>query len=377
MVPLVVLLAFAYFVAPLGAQVPVHQTAVAHIQAGRIGEAVKLLAAHLDKTPGDALGWNLLGIARAETGDTSGTDAAFERALRLQPTDPTFHENYGVALLRRNETERALEQLDAAIAGNAKSLRALSAAAFAAEGSGQTERSLAYLVRAKALAPDSVPLLTQFGRVCLQRDLGQDALEALRKAHGLAPDDNQVLYLLAAAHITVEKYADAFALLQTYLTRVQNNPTAYHSMGWLQVKLGRSAEARAPFERALELAPKFVAPLLELAELDIKDGETERARTRLDRVLALEPKSARGHLLAGDLARDAGDAAAARRAYETSIEIDPAQGPAHSRLGRVLMQLGDREGAAREQKLAAELNDKAKKERRRELRLAGVEGGSQ
>ncbi|MEJ7608178.1 MAG: tetratricopeptide repeat protein [Bryobacteraceae bacterium] len=234
-------------------------------------------------------------------------------------------------------------------------------------------KALAYLLKARALAPASVPILVQFGRVCLQRDLGQDALDALAIAYRADSTNREALYLLAAAHITVEKYEESYRLLTEFARQESNNPTVYHSLGWLDLKLNRPDAARLHFERALQLAPSFPTALMELAELDLNAGQLDRSEQRVLKVLQQKPESARAYVILGDITSQRGDIESAQARYQTAIRYEPELAAAHSKLARILFRKRDVEGGSREQKLAADLQERGKKQSRQALRLAGMD----
>ncbi|MBC7925035.1 MAG: tetratricopeptide repeat protein [Bryobacteraceae bacterium] len=402
--------------------------------------AAKLLRAHLAQSPRDAAAWNLLGVAETEQKRGKAADAAFDRAIALQPDSSATRENYGTSLYKRGEFGKAKSQLaeaarlgatnpgvlyqlavsrlrtgeaevglrdlsglrdhfatlpeywqelgiaqsvgdlneasqslDRALSLDSESVRSLAAAAFVAERRNDTERALVYLLKARALAPASVPLLVQFGRVCLQRELGQDSLEALGKAHRAQPGHQEALYLLAAANITVEQFQEAYKLLVEFTRQAPGNATAHHSLGWLDLKLNRPESARSHFDQALKLAPDFPNTLLELADLDLISGDLDRSEQSVMRALKQKPNSARGHLILGDIANQRGDIEKAQNAYETAIRHDENLAAAHSRLARILFRKRDVAGGTREQKLAAALQELDKKQSRRALRLAGMD----
>lgn len=316
-----------------------------------------------------------LAVSRLRTGQmTQGLQEL--RSLEQQlASAPQYWEERGIAE-SGSDLAAAAASLDRAMALDPKSVRSLAAAASVAERGKDTEKALALLLRARALAPSHAPILVQFGRICLQRDLGQDAIEALDRACQLEPDNREAQYLLAAAHITVEKYQRAHQLLTAFLKTEPNHATAHYSLGWLELKLNRPHAARPQFERALALAPGFAAALLELADLDLQSGEIDRSEQRIRQAIERNPQSARAHVIQGDIWNQREDFEKAQAAYRQAIRVDKTFAAAHSRLARILFRKRDIEGGNREQKLAAELNETAKKESRRAFSLAGMDAAS-
>ena len=73
-----------------------------------------------------------------------------------------------------------------------------------AEHQGDSEKALSFLVKAKQLAPQDPEVLFEFGRVCLERNLLDDALPALTKAVALKPDNYSYVYAPGSANVGKE-----------------------------------------------------------------------------------------------------------------------------------------------------------------------------
>jgi len=92
-----------------------------------------------------------------------------------------------------------------------------------------------------------------------------------------------------------------------------------------QMHLAR--KARVCFARAVELDPRNVAALSDLARYDMRapgilGGGRKKAREAIARVAALDP--VRGHVLAGELAEAEKEPARAEAEYRAAVAADPA-----------------------------------------------------
>lgn len=65
--------------------------------------------------PTNAKGWDMIGIASGQLGDTDAAIAAGRRAVELAPANPHFHRNYGTSLLNHGMPAEADEQFVLAI----------------------------------------------------------------------------------------------------------------------------------------------------------------------------------------------------------------------------------------------------------------------
>ncbi len=115
------------------------------------------------------------------------------RAAEIFPESSDVHQDYGWMLWRMNRTDRAVKELQQALAMNA---RAIPAHRFLAEiygSQGQVAKSLEEWNEALALDPNSVPTLVEYGVYLAGLRPGAEALEYVRKAYRLDPDDPDVI----------------------------------------------------------------------------------------------------------------------------------------------------------------------------------------
>lgn len=278
--------------------------------------------------------WDERGRAESVS-DPAAAGQSFDRALQLQPND----------------------------------VAALNGAASAAERQAQDEKALSYLIKARQAKPDDVETLAHFGSVCIRRDLGLDAIQALQHAHALAPSNNSVLFLLARANISVENWQKAYDLFDTLSKRMPDFAPAYYAMGWIDRKLSRTADARSKLEQCLKLAPKTTGAQFELANLELDDGHIDAAETLLRDVLREQPNHAQANTTMGDIMMRRGKLQQAQAFLQTAVRSDPKLAAAHYKLAILFSRLHQTEQAANERAIAGRLNEQAKHASKTQLRL--------
>ncbi len=316
-----------------------------------------------------------LAAAKLRTGETA---EALKELRSLEPalsSVPEYWEERGRAELP-HDAPAAETSFERALELSPKSLVALNGAATAAEREGLDEKALAYLIRARAEAPDEVATLTHFASVCIRRDLGPDAIEALEKARRLEPSNMAVVYLLARANISVQNWQQAYDLFQQFSKRDPEFASAYYAMGWLDIRLNRLDDARQQLERALRLAPKLSDARYELAQLDFDDGQIDQAQKLLETVLREYPHHAKANMTMGDILLRKGDLAGAQKFLETATHEDPKLAAAHYKLSLVYLREHEMEKSAAEKTVAANLNEQEKRNSRTQLRLVLPESES-
>ncbi|MBM3488017.1 MAG: tetratricopeptide repeat protein [Alphaproteobacteria bacterium] len=143
---------------------------------------------------------------------------------------------------------------------------------------------------------------------------------------------------------------------QVEQARVMAAPTAslgaYDSVlrgreAFRSVERSRNIEARALFERALELDPRYADAHVELGWThlsDLKSGWTQwpqraldAARAVAERAIALDPQNASGHALLADALKFLGDMAGAERAIDKALELNSNSALAHASRASVML----------------------------------------
>lgn len=279
-----------------------------------------------------------------------------------------YWEERGRAELLINPS-RSEVSFDRALELKPASIGALNGAAAAAEKQNLDEKALAYLIRARAVDPNDAATLAHFGEVCIRRDLGPDAHDALAKAHQLDPMNNSVLYLLARANIALQNWQAAYDLFKELSVRVPTFAPAYYAMGWLSVRLNHLDDARQQLERALSLAPGLTGARYELAQLALDDGELDSAEKFIESVLKQNPEDAKANMAMGDITMRKGKPDEARMFLEKAIRQDPKLAAAHYKLSILYFRKHEMEQAEREKTIAANLNAEANRASKIQLRL--------
>ncbi len=310
-----------------------------------------------------------LAAAQLRTGERSEALATLKTLEPALSNLPGYWEERGRAELV-SDAPQAEFSFGHALELQPNSIAALNGAATAAERQGFDEKALAYLVKAKMASPDDIETLAHFGAVCIRRDLGPDAIEALDRAHRLDPKNNAVLFLLARANISVQNWQQAYDLFDELSKRVPDYAGAFYAMGWIDIRLDRVQDARRLLEHALALEPGLIDARYDLAQLNLDGGQFDTAEKQLSEVLKQDPNYAKANAALGEILLRKGDLDGAQAHLEKAVEKDPGLASAHYRLSTVLFRKHLTERAERERTLAAGLQADAQRANRTQLKLA-------
>ena len=134
-------------------------------------------------------------------------------------------------------------------------------------------------------------------------------------------------------------------------------PRAWLQLAAAHTALAQHAEARAAAERAIEIAPGFVAAHVQLGNsyLFNEPRDFRRAEKQMRRVVELEPEEPYSYDLLGDVYRAQGSLEKARQAYTEAIELDPQNGSPYQQRGHVNSFLGAWDEARADYQRAIEL----------------------
>ena len=288
-----------------------------------------------------ALTWRQAGVYRDEI-------TLFSHVVAHNPGARDAHLNLGSALFEADRFEEGLEVSLIAVQQRPDSAGALANVGRALIHFERFAEAEEHLRRAVQHDPRSTTAHQNLAEALRKQERYAEAVEAYRAV--LAIDEGFALAHagMGFALFGAQRYAAAVEALAAALALQPELPSA----ATLRLHLGRSArelgrldEAAAHFERAAEVDPGSVEPLLDLADLRRRQGRAEEAERILQRVRearADDPVSL--HQVAEAL-RAQGRYADAVATYRAALAIDADFAPAHAGMGIALFQWNRHEEA--------------------------------
>ena len=265
---------------------PSFDDALALYRAGRLGEARAALNRLLAREPEHEIAWTALGYVERDIGDAAASAAALDRALALNPADPTALAVRARIALERAEAD-ALDLYAAALAASPGDPRLLLEQAEARVERGDSS-AIADLARATERHPDWAE--------------GQLALARMRW-ESLADErfDEGVRRLLAQQPRRLDLWTGLIDLLSS-LDRFGPAAEAAHDarralgdraelMLREAVNAGRAGDVSRAERLLARLPADDPAVLVERARHSLRTGALDRARDLVDAALANPPSS--------------------------------------------------------------------------------------
>jgi Flp pilus assembly protein TadD len=198
-------------------------------------DAVPPLRRAAELRPGHAETWHLLGTALVETGEV---DAARQALARARELDEAAHEAAAQQSARREQARGLVER--------------------AARLHGERRNA--------------------------------EAVELLRQAVELAPDDPTPRMLEVRLLVSLDRHDEALARADELVEMQPGSPDVLHLRGMTRLSAGRVAAAEADLRRAVELAPEHREAVTGLAVVLIEQRRLVEADDLLDWVLARWPE---------------------------------------------------------------------------------------
>jgi tetratricopeptide (TPR) repeat protein len=209
-----------------------------------------------------------------------------------------------------------------------------------AERQGDTEKALAYLIKAKQQAPEDPEILFEFGKVCLERNLLEDALPALAKAAALQPERDSYVYVLASANVAKGNLSKAASLFAGLLAKRPQDAILNYAMGSVYYLQGKYREAEASLKRSLQAQADQVAASYYLALTYEAIGQENQAISVFRDLLKDHPEHAPSYVKLGAILLRQHQYDEAERRLERAVALDPGSVEAHYQLGLLLRRLG-------------------------------------
>ena len=236
-----------------------------------------------------------------------------------------------------------------------------------AERQQNSEKALSYLVAAKKREPENPEVLFEFGKVCLERNLLDDALSALEKAVALKPDQDSYVYVLGSANVGRGNYSKAASLFTQLLQKNPHDAILHYAVGAVYFLQGKYTEAESSLKQSLAAQPEQVAASYYLALTYDAIGDDDQAVPIFRDLLKSHPQHAPSYVKLGGILLREHQYDEARQDLERAVALDPGSVEAHYQLGLLLRRLG--KTAEAENQLAESRKLDAEQRAQKDVRL--------
>jgi Flp pilus assembly protein TadD len=253
----------------------------AYIQNEKYAEAKAHFEKALAMKPSPSA-WTYLGIADDHTGDHAGAEKAFKSALELDPTFPEAAQNLAALYLDDPpRPDEAIAVLKPVIA-KTPDPGLLQNLAFAYGLKGDVEAAGRAYQAAISTKGDEAAIRLAWGTLLLDQKQGEKAAEQLKKALDVAKEDAAMLASLGRALGVAKAYGECVRALDRAVKLKPGEAELLVRRGTCKHELEDEGGARADYEAAIKLSPKFAAAHYYLGRQHLVQKQRVKATTELE-----------------------------------------------------------------------------------------------
>ena len=305
-----------------------------YLRAGQTAKALAVSQALVKRQPANPSFQNVLGLAKAQARDLPGARAAFDQAVKLDPTLLQATLNLARLEMSDNKLERAGVLLAGVLKADERNTEAMYEQAMLARRLNKPDDALRSLQKAYDVA-GARDLRASLALVETHLSAGRSA-EALKVALQLAanaPDSLPVLLALVRAQLTVADLAGAKTTLTTATRVAPYDAPIQVEIALLQLAARNVPGAAYSLDKALSAKPDHLPAQVLMADVEIRQGELAKAEARIQQIVKRAPKLAIGTSLLGDLAMARRQPAQALEHYRRAHQLEPSS----DTVGRLFM----------------------------------------
>ncbi len=218
------------------------------------------------------------------------------------------------------------------------------------------DEALSYALRAKQIDSGDPDILFEVGRLCLKKDLYDDAIENLSAAHRLRSETTSFEYVLASAYTGKKDYKAAIPLLQHLLHKNPGDAMLTYSLGAVQFLNSDLLPAEHHLRASVAADANQIAAYYYLGLTENGEGKTQEATRTLQSILDHHPDHAPTLIALGGILSGERKYPEARILLERATQLDAASVKGHYQLGMVLARLGQSEASQKEFAIVKSLN---------------------
>ena len=280
------------------------------------GETVGYLRAALALWPTTVAAWRDIGRSRSIELDVSvdmdehflaaEAEAAYRRAIQLDPTDWPFHELFGDFLVQQGRSREA-------------------------------EAAFREVIRLK---PESDDAWFELGNLLEDLERFNEAIAAYREAVRLYPQHWVGHYRLGRLLALEGRYDEAVRAIRDGVSNRQEDADLRHLLGWVYMQADRPSDAEAAYREAIRLDPEEGERHADLGRMLTRVGRIEDAVSTYREVIRLDPEEGEHHADLGWVLNRAGKVEEAVSAYREATRLAPRDNSSWYGLGLILERTG-------------------------------------
>jgi putative PEP-CTERM system TPR-repeat lipoprotein len=244
----------------------------------------------------------LAGASEMNLGANQQAELHLRKYLESNPNDVYARKLLAQTLLKSSQPADAAAALAPVLNDSTQDPQLLALAGESYMQVRDFDKASAYLEKAAALAPKAAAVRTSLGLSRLGQGNNEKGLSELELATTLDPKSGQAAMALVQTELNLKHYDKALAAVQSLEKQQGDNPQVHNLKGIVYMMKGDNANARAAFDKAVELQPTFFPAVTNLSRLDLQDNKPEVAKQRFEKVLEKDKNNYGAMAALGELA---------------------------------------------------------------------------
>lgn len=240
--------------------------------------------------------------------------------------------------LAEGKTAQAIEQLTKLIETYPGAVMAYFHRAVAHVVNNQPDQAIRDLKQITSVSPDYADAVFMLADLQIRANDPASAVVGLTAFLERYPNAARAQFLMARAYHALARSDDAMAICRPLAEQWKNEPQVPLLAGVIARQQKKNAEARAFFERTLQIAPDHLAALNQLLRMDVDDQDWDGALKRLQGPMARQPQSAELNLMLGVVYEAKGDHAQAEAVLLKATDFKPESGAAYQALAKLYLK---------------------------------------
>jgi len=242
-----------------------------------------------DPRPAAGIAWEY-GTLLMEAGQTQQAVAFLEKSTRYYPRNPDAWKSLAHALEAAGRKEDAQKALAQSVEAAKPPVKPAMPAPAASSGGGTAAPPAALQAQAPPPEPPPSEGLQNALRLLSQNQL-EPALAAVRQEIGISQGrDPRARMLEARLLLQLKRPDEALKVSEDALKTDPNNPGYLYMRAASETALQRWASAEQDFRKVIQLAPRHIAAMNDLAALLMQLNKNDEARKLLQQILQLNPQ---------------------------------------------------------------------------------------
>ena len=225
--------------------------------------------------------------------------------------------------LATGQTQQAIEKLEDLCRTNPKVPQLNYELALAYLKDKNPSQATTVLRQAIAAKPDYVDAILLLGKVDLETGSAALTVRAMVDLLTNHPHLLSAEMLLMEAYLSSGRPSEAAAVVREQIRFYPQSADAYYRLGLILSQQNKSDEARAAFEKVLELAPGNLMAINQLVDLDIKKKDFDSGLARAEAELNRTPPPAVAYFMKGKVYAAEGKFDQAESPLLKALELDP------------------------------------------------------